>query len=128
MSAEKKLTNKELIRFRRQEMVKDLGLFEQHERTHTGTAVLRKMQAAGELKEPPKPRQRSATPEEILEMVLQTLILAGVEQLPLPEACCRTAARYGLAHNQVHSLKIEVRSYLQRVVGEVHVTDHGDPV
>jgi hypothetical protein len=130
---EKKLTNRELLSFRRNARVKDLALFEEHERTHTGTAVLRKARETGQYENAldaplvaPQSPTRPANAEEILSMVLHTLLLAGKENIPMADACRRIAARFGLAHNQVHSLRLEVHSYLKRIVNEVKFTFPGD--
>lgn len=123
MSDEKKLTNKELLRFRREQKVKSLALTQEHDRTHTGTAVLRKLRMEGQYENtldatPLAPVK--VTPQELLQATLREIarllreqIEAGVTNLQTQLACASVAAQYGLNHNQVPALVDDVLHYLE---------------
>lgn len=120
---ERKLTNKDLLRVRRRAQQRGLALADDYERTHTGTAVNRRIH--GEEGHPQMPTPTLA-PEERTQMILQILLTAGTDSLPIGIACSRVALRYGLAHNQVPSLLDEVLVYLQKVTKEVAEDDRND--
>lgn len=120
---ERKLTNKDMIRVRQKAMLRGLAIADEHERTHTGTAVNRRIN--GEEGHPQMPTPTQA-PEERTQMILQILLTAGTESLPIGIACSRVALRYGLAHNQVPALMDEVQMYLQKVSKEVAADDRND--
>lgn len=117
---ERKLTNKDLIRVRKRAQLRGLALAEEHERSHTGTAVNRRIH--GEIGHPQMPTP-TPMPEERTQMILQVLLLAGTEDLPIAVACSRTAARYGLSHNQVPALKDEVLHYLEQTVKQCNLEE-----
>ena len=118
------LTNKELIRFRRSEKVRQLALSEEHERTHTGTAVLRRVKLGvyeNTLDSTPCSPVK-VTPEELLQAMMRECALAakenitkvGVKDTPvLHRAASIVAAQFGLAHSQIPSLVEDMLHYME---------------
>lgn len=117
---DRKLTNKDMIRVRKRAQVRGLALAEEHEVTHSGTARHRRMH--GEEGHPQMPTP-TPQPEERTQMILHVLLLAGTENLTVSVACSRTAARYGLQHNQVDALRDEVLNYLEQTAKQVKLEE-----
>lgn len=119
---------KELAKLRRSENIRQLALSEEHERTHTGSAVLRKSRLKGHYvntmedtlaNTPLEPLK--VTPEELQEEVLHEATLltrgwidAGLD-FPMYQACTKVAARYGLKHSQVPALVDDVLQFIGQI-------------
>lgn len=117
---ERKLTNKDMIRVRRRAQVRGLAIAEEHEVTHSGTGVHRRLHGEEDHPQLPTP---TPTAGERTQMILHVLLLAGTENISISVACSRTATRYGLAHNQVSALKDEVLHYLEQTAQQLQLED-----
>ena len=118
------LTNKDSIRFRRSEKVHQLALANEHERTHTGTAMLRRVRPGvyeNTLDSTPC-RPVKVTPAELLQAMMRECALAakenitkvGVRDTPvLHRAAATVAAQFGLEHSQIPSLVEDMLHYME---------------
>ena len=123
---------KELAKLRRSENIRQLALSEEHERTHTGSAVLRKSRLTGHYVNTMETTMETTlantplepvkvTPEELQEEVLhETTLLtrgwidAGIA-FPMYQACTKIAARHGLKHSQVPALVDDVLQFIGQI-------------